>query len=101
MTADDHRSPTPAADGAVLSADTPAAAEDLQVRRWRAMSSEQKAFLIAGLCAAADTLALEGIRHRYPAASERECFLRLAILRLGPELACRAYPDASALADVA
>ena len=86
---------------AVLSADTSAAAEDAQVRRWREMTSEEKAGLIIGLFQAVETLALEGIRDRYPTASPRECFLRLAVLTLGRELACKADPEASHLPDIA
>ena len=83
----------------LLSDDTAPDVEEAQVQRWRAMPSTEKAALIVGLCHAADALALAGIRHRNPAASSRECFLRLAILRLGRDLACRAYPDASQLLD--
>jgi hypothetical protein len=84
---------------AVLSDDTAPEVEEVQVRRWRAMPSAEKARLIVGLCQAADALALAGIRHRYPAASHRESFLRLAMLKLGRDLACRAYPDANQLLD--
>ena len=82
------------AERGLLSDDTAREIEDAQIRRWRAMSSTEKAALISGLCQAADALALAGIRHRYPAASSRECFLRLAMLKLGRDLACRVYPDA-------
>ena len=84
---------------AVLSDDTTAAAEGLQVRRWREMTSREKSALISGLSQAATALAVAGIRHRHPTASEREIFLRYAILTLGVELACRAYPDAALLID--
>jgi hypothetical protein len=42
-------------------------------------------------------LALVGIRHRHPQASERECFLRLAALKLGCERTVQLYPDATGL----
>ena len=84
---------------AVLSDDTTAAAEDLQVRRWREMTPDEKGALITGLSQAAAAMAVAGIRHRQPSASEREIFLRYAILTLGAELACRAYPDAASLID--
>lgn len=87
------------ADHAALSDDTAPEVEESLIRRWRDMPSTEKAQLIAGLCHAADALALAGIRHRYPAASQRESFLRLAMLKLGRDLACRAYPDASQLLD--
>jgi len=80
---------------AVLSDDTTAAAEDLQVRRWREMTADEKSVLITGLSQTAAAMAVAGIRHRHPSASEREIFLRYAILTLGVELACRAYPDAA------
>jgi len=80
---------------AVLSDDTTAAAEDVQVRRWREMTSEEKSALITGLSRAAAAMAVAGIRHRHPSASEREIFLRYAILTLGAELACRVYRDAA------
>ena len=79
---------------AVLSDDTTAAAEDVQVRRWREMTPSEKGDLITGLSQAAAAMTVAGIRHRHPSASEREIFLRYAILTLGGELGCRAYPDA-------
>ncbi len=45
-------------------------------------------------------LALAGIRHRSPHASERECFLRLAAIRLGADTVRRIYPDAVTLSDL-
>jgi hypothetical protein len=57
------------------------------------MSAAQKADLISGLTRSAYEMALAGVRHRYPKASAREHFLRMALLTLGPELARRAYPD--------
>jgi len=84
---------------ATLSQDTPPDVEEAQVRRWRNMPSTEKARLITGLCQTADSLSLAGIRHRYPTASQHECFLRLAILKLGRGLAQRAYPEVSELPD--
>ena len=43
------------------------------------------------LSRAAHLLALGGLRRRFPAASQRELLLRLAVLRLGPDLVQRAY----------
>jgi hypothetical protein len=76
-----------------LSADTSAAIAQLQIERWRKMSPADKAALVAGLTQAVYELARAGIRHRYPSASSREQFLRLAIVTLGPDLARKAYPD--------
>jgi hypothetical protein len=82
-----------------LAADTPVDIENRQVEEWRRMSSADKAALVAGLTNATLVLARAGLRHRYPGASDREVFLRLAILTLGPDLAQRAYPDARPLTE--
>lgn len=50
-----------------------------------------------GLTRAVYDLALAGVRQRHPHASPREQFLRLAVLTLGRDLACRAYPEIAAL----
>ena len=76
-----------------LARDTSREIEDRQVAAWRAMSPLEKANLISGLTRASREMALAGVRHRYPGASERDIFLRLAILTLGLELARGAYPD--------
>ena len=60
---------------------------------WRAMTSVQKAELITGLTVAVQQLCLAGIRLRHPEASERECLLRLAVIKLGRELAAKVYPE--------
>ena len=57
------------------------------------MTPAEKAHLIVATSQTARDLALAGIRVRYPNASAREQFLRLAILTLGRELAGRAYPE--------
>jgi len=82
-----------------LADDTPAEVERLQVAAWRAMSPAQKAAIVSGLTATAFEMARAGIRHRFPDASTREQFLRLAILTLGSELAARVYPDAATLSE--
>lgn len=61
------------------------------------MSTVDKAALVSGLTHAAFEMTKAGLRARYPDASERELFLRLAVLTLGPDLAARAYPDARSL----
>lgn len=80
-----------------LADDTSPDIEARQIEGWRAMMPAEKAALIAGLSRAAHDVALAGMRHRYPQASPREHFLRLAILTLGHELAVKAYPDISRL----
>jgi hypothetical protein len=53
--------------------------------------------LVSGICRAVDDAAREGLRRRFPDAGPRELFLRLAMLRLGDDLAVEAFPDAAAL----
>jgi hypothetical protein len=81
----------------VLSADSSPAVERLQIDAWRRMSPLDKARAVDGLTRTAQALALAGIRQRHPGASDRECFLRLATLKLGRETAIRLYPDAAGL----
>jgi hypothetical protein len=61
------------------------------------MSSVDKARAITNASRAAQELSLVGIRLRHPGASERECQLRLAALKLGSGLALRVYPEAATL----
>jgi hypothetical protein len=76
-----------------LAADTPSEVERLQIERFRRMSPAEKAAIVSGLTQAVYDLASAGVRHRYPHASPREQFLRLAIVTLGQELAEKAYPE--------
>ena len=82
-----------------LSHDTAPEIEQAQVERWRAMTPAQKADVVTGLTQAVYEMARAGVRHRHPQADVREQFLRLALVVLGPDLACRAFPDAAALTD--
>jgi hypothetical protein len=59
------------------------------------MSAAEKAATVTGLTRAAFAMTAAGVRQRYPDASPREQFLRVAIIVLGRELACKAYPDAA------
>jgi hypothetical protein len=77
-----------------LAFDTPLEVERRQIEAWRRMTPAQKAATVTGLTKAAYALTWAGVRHRHPDASERELFLRVAIVTLGPDLACAAYPDA-------
>lgn len=79
------------------SADTPREVRDIQVRHWRAMSAHQKGTLVSALSLTTHSLAEAGVRARYPHAFSRERFLRLALVRLGRDLAVAAYPDAASL----
>jgi hypothetical protein len=61
------------------------------------MTATEKADIVTGLTKAVFDLARAGIRDRYPDASAREQFLRLAVVTLGEELATKAYPEIAAL----
>ncbi len=55
------------------------------------MSPAEKAARVVALTRAANTLALAGLRVRHPEASDGELLLRLAAIRLGPDLVRRVY----------
>ena len=69
--------------------------EALQIQLWRQASPTRKMQMLAQLNHAARTLALTGLRSRYPQASEVELRRRLASLLLGDELARKVYGDLS------
>ena len=79
----------------LLSADTSPAMEQLQIDFWRRMTPLDKARAVTQLTRATQELARAGIRQRHPHASEQECRLRLAVLKLGPRLAVLVEPDAA------
>ncbi len=81
----------------VLSADTSREIERLQIEAWRGMSPLDRLLAADALSRQARALALAGVRHRHPQASERECFLRLAAIKLGRERTVELYPDAAVL----
>ena len=83
----------------MLSRDSSPDVERMQIDLWRRMSALDKARAVDGLSRATQELALAGIRLRHPHASEQECRLRLAVLKLGPQLAARVYPEVAALFD--
>lgn len=85
---------------AVLSADTTPDVERRQIDAWRKLSPVERMRLVADTTRAVMTLALAGIRLRRPHASDRECFLRLAAIRLGADTTQQLYPDAAHLADL-
>ena len=66
----------------------------LQIEAWRRMTPVEKAAAMSQATRDVVTLALSGIRQRHPDASDRECFIRLAALQLGPTLVRQVYPDA-------
>jgi hypothetical protein len=82
---------------AVLAADTSLEVERTQVELWRRMSALEKLHAVSESTRAVLQLSLAGIRMRHPEAADEECRTRLAILKLGRELACRAFPEAARL----
>ena len=79
----------------VLSSDTHPKMEALQIQLWRQSSPTRKMQMLAQLNSSARTLALTGLRSRYPQASEAELRRRLAGLLLGEELAGKLYGETS------
>ena len=71
--------------------DTHPEVERLQVERLRQMPTWRKMALMAEMTESVRTLALAGLRHRYPTDTPAHRRRRLADLLLGPELAARAY----------
>jgi hypothetical protein len=74
-----------------LSPDTFPDAERLQIERLRQMPSWRKMELMARMCRTVETLAVAGLRQRYPDDTPAQQRRRLADLKLGPELAERVY----------
>jgi hypothetical protein len=81
---------------AILTQDTTREAETRQIQAWRAMSSVERINLVTGASRSARTLAMAGLRSRYPDASESE-LRRWAILTLGDKLARAVYSDVDRL----
>jgi hypothetical protein len=81
-----------------LAEDTPFEIEQIQIEMWRNMTTTRKLELVFGVSQSVDQAARAGVRLRHPGATEREAFLRLAILRLGYASAVEAFPDAAGLA---
>ena len=75
--------------------DTHPKMEALQIQLWRQASPTRKMEMLAQLNTSARTLALMGLRSRYPQASEPELRRRLAGLLLGEELAIKVYGEIS------
>jgi len=81
----------------VLSHDSSPESQALQVELWRRMSTVERTRIISALTRSVQELSLAGIRRRNPGATDRECMLRLAALKLGMEMTLEAYPDAADL----
>ena len=76
-----------------LYSDTHPKMEALQIQLWRQASPTRKMHMLAQLNASANTLALMGLRSRFPNANEVELRRRLASLLLGEELARKVYGE--------
>lgn len=82
---------------ALLASDTSLEAERAQVELWRRMSPIEKLRAVTEITRAVLQLSLAGIRLRHPEASDEECMMRLAIMKLGRQLACQVYPEVARL----
>ncbi len=71
--------------------DTHPAAEKVQIDALRIMSPERKMDTLVGMIEVGHTLAMAGLRMRFPQAGPEELRRRLASLLLGFELAARVY----------
>jgi len=63
----------------------------VQFDQLRRMSPAERAERMRGLTLAVQRLAFAGLRERYPAASDDELWLRLAVRRLGRDVVLRVY----------
>lgn len=76
---------------ALLSMDTSPEVEKIQIDRLRRMPPWRKMALVGEMNRAVRTMALAGLRQRYPHEGPDMIRRRLADLVLGPELAARVY----------
>lgn len=74
-----------------LFSDTHPEVEALQIALWRQAGPTRKMTMLAQLNASARTLALAGLRARYPRADEAELRFKLASLLLGEDLARKVH----------
>jgi hypothetical protein len=74
-----------------LSRDTHPEAERIQIELLRQAPPWRKLHMVGQLNGMLRTLALSGLRQRYPQATPEELHRRLADLWLGPDLAARVY----------
>lgn len=72
--------------------DTDADALRVTTALYRDMTPAEKLERVRALTLSASTLTLAGLRERHPTETEPHLLMRLARLRLGDELAERAYP---------
>jgi hypothetical protein len=76
-----------------LYSDTHPKMEALQIQLWRQASPTRKMEMVAQLNASVRTLALAGLRSRFPKAKESELRFKLAVFLLGEELANKVYGE--------
>ena len=76
-----------------LYSDTHPKMEALQIQLWRQASPTRKMEMMAQLNASTRTLALAGLRSRFPQAKDIELRRKLADLLLGEELARKVYGE--------
>jgi len=81
-----HLVPTP-----FTPADTTPEAWAKQFELYRRMSPAEKAAGVRAITRTVNALALAGLRQQYPAASDGELMLRLAVRRLGEDVVAKAY----------
>ncbi len=74
-----------------LSEDTAPEIEAIQIAHLRQMPPHRKMARVSQMCRAVRTLALAGLRQRYPQATPAQLRRHLADLLLGEELAARVY----------
>jgi hypothetical protein len=74
-----------------LAADTHPEAEQVLVGLWRGVTPARKVGMVLSANRTARTLALTGLRERYPSESPARLQRRLADLWLGPALAAKVY----------
>ncbi len=77
-----------------LFSDTDPKMEALQIQLLRRMPSWKKIAILEGLNEMVKTLAVSGIKQRYPHATPQQIHRMLAELMLGAELACKVYDHA-------
>ncbi len=77
-----------------LSPDTDPKMEALQIQLLRRMPSWKKIAILEGLNETVKTLAVSGIKQRYPQATPQQIHRMLAELMLGAELARKVYDHA-------
>jgi hypothetical protein len=73
------------------SVDTAPEAQAVQDALLRRMSPARKLALVGSLSRAVVALARDGVKRRHPGADERSLEMHVAVLRLGEQLAARAY----------